>query len=325
MPNVQLYAPSIVLEWENVKASGIARVTRALGEVSLQLKEVQNELRGPAELIVCYEECVISGMALRSLLERAAAPGGWQCSVITVPVPSGTHYYEKKNAGARASSNDIVLFLDSDLLPDPGWLRNMLTVFNDWSVSAIIGATHLDHATPYEMAVALFWIFDPATHGRGIQPLRLITANNLAFRRALFMRFPYPSHPVFRGQCGHHAKTLMAAGILLERHTDARASHPPPAGFAGFIRRAWAAGKDECFYQSLERRVSPMSAFRQWQHDLGVVRRRMQERCILLRPTPVGQALGWLLGWVYYSIKAAGFLTSASCRETKTAGQRLTV
>ena len=323
MPNIQLYAPSIVLEWETVEEGGIARVTRALGEVRRQLAEVQNEVRAPAELIVCYEERVISDAALRSLLERAA-PGGWPCSVITVPVASGTHYYEKKNAGARASSNEIILFLDSDLLPDPGWLRNMLSAFNDWSVSVIIGATHLDHATPYEMAVALFWIFDPATYGRGVQPLRRYTSNNLAFRRALFLRFPYPSHAAFRGQCAHLSKTLMRAGICIEEHTDARTSHPPPPGFAGFVHRAWMAGKDECFYQRLERQTSPVSVFRQWQHDLGVVKRRVQERRVLLRPTRVGEALGWLLGWAYYTIKAVGFLTAVLRPESNVTGRQVT-
>jgi len=324
MPNVQLYAPSIVLEWETVEEGGIARATRALGEVSRQLAELQNELNAPAELIVCYEERVISEAALRALLERAA-PSGWTCAVILLPVPSGTGYYEKKNAGALASSNEIILLLDSDLLPDPGWLRNMLSVFHDWSVSVIIGATHLDHATPYEMAVALFWIFDPATYGRGIQPLRRYSSNNLAFRRALLLRFPYPSHPTFRGQCAYISKKLMAAGIRLEEHTDARTSHPPPPGLKGFIQRAAVAGGDEFFYQNMDGAVSPGSALQQWRRDLQVVARRIRERRPMLRPNLPGYALGWLAGGAYYTIKAVVFLSKTLNRPTKQQASRAAV
>lgn len=305
----KLQAPSIIFEWETVQDGGVQRAEKGLREVSRQLAELQPCLDSSAEIIVCYEEKDISQQELRSLLDRAAEPANWACSVILVPVPSGTHYYEKKNAGARASGKGIIVFLDTDLLPDPDWLRNLLTAFDDWSTSVLLGATHLDHGTLYEMAVALSWIFPPATYGRGIQPLRRYSSNNLAFRRAVFQKFPFPSRPTYRGQCGDLGKTLLGVGIPIREHTDARASHPPPAGFQGFVHRAWSAGKDEQFYASLEAETSFTSAVRQMSHDYRIVARRIRERRNLLKPGYVAHTLAWLLGWAYYTIKTAGYLS----------------
>ncbi len=175
-------------------------------------------MQHPAEVIVCYEKRIISAQQLRTVFNRAAGTAGWSCPIQFIPVPSGTHYYEKKNIDARASSNEIIVFLDTDFIPDPGWLRSMLSAFDDWSLSVLVGATHLDHVSPYEMAVALFWIFSPATHGRGVQPLRRYSSNNLAFRRQLFLKFPFPAHATYRGQCGELGKTLQDVGITILEH-----------------------------------------------------------------------------------------------------------
>jgi hypothetical protein len=321
----KLHAPSIVLEWETVEDGGVLRAERGLREVSRQIAELQGELRAPAEVIVCYEERVVSHQDLRSILNRAAGPDGWACPVELVCVPPGTHYYEKKNVGARESKNDIIVFLDTDLIPDPGWLRNMLSAFDDWSVSVLFGATHLDHASAYEMAVALSWIFTPATYGRGIQPLRRYSSNNLAFRRALFLKFPFPTRPTYRGQCGDLGKTLLRCGIPIQEHTDARATHPPPAGVRGFVHRAWSAGKDEQFYASLESETSFASGLHQLSRDYGTVARRVRERRVLLRPSLVAESLGWLLGWSYYGIKAVGYLSQADNRPTHTLSEHAAV
>jgi hypothetical protein len=313
----KLQTVSIVLEWETVEEGGVGRAERGLREVCRQITELQDDLRAPAEVLVCYEERVVSEPSLRSIVERAAGPEGWSCPVLLVPVPPGTNYYEKKNTGARQSKNDVIVFLDSDLIPDSGWLRNIMTPFDDWSVSVLTGATHLDHASTYEMAVALSWIFPPATYGRGIQPFYRYSSNNLAFRRALFLRFPFPAFPTYRGQCGDLGKTLRNAGIAIPEQTDARTTHPPPAGVRGFVHRAFAAGKDEQFYASLEAETSIGSVWRQLMRDYGVVARRVRERRALLKPEPVAEALGWLLGWTYYGIKAVGYLSHVSRRTAR--------
>ena len=318
----KLAAPSIVLEWETVNEGGIDRAVLGLRAISRQIAELQSQLRVPAEVIVCYEQREISEGKLQSVFARAAGPGGWLCRVTFIPVPSGTHYYEKKNAGARASINEIIVFLDTDLIPDPGWLKGLLMAFNDWSLSALVGATHLDHASTYEMAVALFWIFPPSTHGHGIQPLRRYSSNNLAFRRSVFLKFPFPTRPTYRGQCGELGKTLLDVGIPIREHTDARATHPPPAGFLGFVHRAWAAGQDEQFYSGLNQKTSLATWASQLQHDHRIVARRIRERSKLLHPSLSARILGWILGWAYYDIKSAGYLAALCHRGSNKIAQQ---
>jgi hypothetical protein len=306
----RLLSPSIVLEWETVQDAGISRALSAMTVLHRQIVALQPKIRIPAELIVSFEQADIRTEELQALVSRAAAPGSWPCEVRLVPVPTGTHYYDKKNLGAQASTNEIIIFLDTDVVPEEGWLETMLEAFSDWSTSVIIGATALDHRTAYEMAIALTWIFDPATHGRGIQPLRRYSSNNIAFRRALFLRFPFPEHGSYRGQCAELQKSLIAAGIAVREQTDARASHPPPAWFRGFVHRSWAAGGDEYYYDAAADRASVGSAFRALARDYAVVSRRIRERRPLLQPRRAALVLGRLLGWSYYGLKLVAYLTS---------------
>jgi hypothetical protein len=320
----KLPTPSIVLEWETVEEGGVERAIRGLREVNRQIAELQHELHTPAEVIVCYEQRVISAQELRAVLDRAADTPGWSCPVKLIPVADGTHYYEKKNTGARAAVNDIIVFLDTDLIPDPGWLSSLLTAFQDWTLSVVLGATHLDHSSTYEMAVALFWIFSPATDGRGIQPLRRYSSNNLAFRRPVFLKFPFPTRPTYRGQCGELGMVLQSVGITIFEHTDARATHPPPAGVRGFIHRSWSAGKDENFYTGLREETSLATWGRQLRHDYGTVALRIRQRSESLNPTRRAAVLGWLLGWTYYGIKSAGYLAALWHRDLPQTTQRST-
>jgi Glycosyl transferase family 2 len=306
----KLAAPSIVLEWETVEDGGIDRAILGLRQISQQIAELQEHLRNPAEVIVCYEQRVIEAGELRAVFDRAAGPAGWACPVVFLPVPSGTSYYEKKNIGARTSVNEIIVFFDSDLIPDSGWLRSLLTPFQDWSMSVVLGATCLDHASRYEMAVALFWIFLPATHGCGVRPMRRYSSNNLGFRRQVFLKFPFPTRATYRGQCSELGRTLQDIGVTICEQTDARATHPPPAGVRGFLHRAWVAGQDEEFFCALSKKTSLATWAGQLARDHRIVAQRIRERSKVLHPDIWEKALGWLLSWAYYDIKAASYLAA---------------
>ncbi|ADV81031.1 glycosyltransferase family 2 protein [Terriglobus saanensis] len=271
-----------------------------------QLTELAADLDGPAEVIICYEPEVIAEECLRSIVDVAAAPAKWPCPVLLYKVPSTANYYEKKNIGARHAQNQVLIFFDTDLLPDPGWLEGMLTPFQRWEVSVLMGATYLDSVRPYDMAVALFWIFKPARAAAPLHPTISLLSNNLAMRRPLFIRFPFPDRDLYRGQCTELGIQLLNAGLTLYEQTGARARHPPPPG-KKFIKRALLAGQNEHFYHALERKTSFATNWAQLRTDYRNVAKRIRERSVVLKPNASARTLAWILGSSYYVIKALGY------------------
>jgi hypothetical protein len=301
-------SPSIILEWETVQQGGLSRGLAGLREIRNQLAELAPELDRPAEVIICYEPAVVREKDLRSLLEQAADPHQWPCPVLLSECPSA-NYYEKKNIGARRAQNDILLFFDTDLLPDPGWLKGMLTPFQQWEVPAVVGATYLDHASLYDMAVALFWIFRTAMPASPLRPTNSVISNNLAVRRPLFLQFGFPNRPIYRGQCAELGIQMIRVGLTMYEQTGARARHPPPPA-GKFVMRAWRAGEDLHFYAVIEEKASIAAVWALLCADYCTVAKRITERSRDLKPSATARLLAWVLGLSYYAIKATGYLAA---------------
>ncbi len=308
---LKLPAPSIILEWETVLEGGMDRVQQGLAEMRRQIAELSPRMDAPPEIVICHDPEVISPEDLTALLQRnLGTAGGFGTEIQLCQVPPDADYYEKKNIGASQSRNGIFLFFDTDLVPDAGWLEAMLAPFCDWNISVVVGATHLDHVRTYEMAVALFWIFHPAQPDQPLRATRRLVSNNIAFRRQVFERFPFPHRPTHRGQCTELGIQLMGAGITMYEQTGARASHPPPPGFSGFVKRAWAAGLDVYFYDRQAEHASMAECREHLVTDARSVARRIRERKQKLRPQLLQLAAAWFLGWTYYVIKASGYLVT---------------
>jgi hypothetical protein len=305
----KLSSPSIILEWETVQQGGLSRALAGLREVRNQLAELAPNLDRPAEVIICYDAAVIRERDLKLIVGQATEAGEWPCPVIVCEVPTSANYYQKKNIGAQRSNHDILLFFDTDLLPDAGWLEGMLTPFQRWEVAVVVGGTYLDHAGVYEMAVALFWIFEPAHPVSPLSATHKLVSNNVAVRRRLFLRFPFPDRPTYRGQCAELGSQLSSAGVTIYEQAGARASHPPPLR-ERFVHRAWCAGQDEHFYQALVGETSLATDWAQVRTDYRNVARRINDRRFYLKPSRAARVLAWFLGFSYYAIKAASYLAA---------------
>lgn len=71
------------------------------------------------------------------------------------PIPPA----QARNLGASAASGKVLIFLDADCVPQPGWLAAMLSAFERWpAAGAISGAMLTEGDTPYTtcMQVAVF-------------------------------------------------------------------------------------------------------------------------------------------------------------------------
>jgi glycosyltransferase involved in cell wall biosynthesis len=160
-----------------------------------------------------------------------------------VQVPDG-RYYQLKNEGARRARGEIILFLDSDVLPEAGWLRQLLATFDDPKVQVAVGNAHVDPTGLYGRIFALAWYFPsrsadgpPAVSGTSM-------VNNIAMRRSVFDRHPFPDDPtLYIGQCVSWSETLRGNGIDIYLNPSARVAHPPPRFFRSALINGHDAGR----------------------------------------------------------------------------------
>ena len=297
---------SIVLEWETGEESGGSRARLCLREINRQIREASHLFAAPPELILVHDP----SPAARAAAAEAASGLSWAGRFEVAEPDHALGYYAKKNFGFGRSRGEIVVFVDSDLAPEPGWLETIAAPFADPARSVVVGLTHFETRTLYERAMALFWIFEARCGEARVRPTRRLVSNNIAFRRALFAALPFPDRDTYRGPCSELGAKLGALGVTMYEATAARAAHPAPAGAGAFARRAFRAGRDAAFYARLEGRDGSWAWFEEWRRDLGSVRRRVSERSPAIGAGPDARAAGVALGAVYYSIKAAGFATA---------------
>lgn len=298
-----LPAPSIVVEWETGQECGGGRAGACLAELNRQMWERQSAFAAPPELILVYDPLEAERSAVEAAAASAGADRGWPGRLEIVAAPRRLDYYQKKNFGFALASGEIVLFVDSDLAPEPGWLSALTAPFADPAKSVVVGRTHFETGTLYDRAMALFWIFDERIAQDRLRPTRRLVSNNIAFRRPLFAALPFPDRATYRGQCSELGARLNALGIVLYEATAARAAHPSPAGIKAFVRRAWRAGRDGRHYAVLDG-AEPRSAAAVWRHDLAAAGRRIRARRQKVGAGPLAVAAAALLGLAYYSIKA---------------------
>jgi hypothetical protein len=233
---------SAVIEWENVKLSELRRVRQMLRVFSTQIGEIEEDLSAPPELIILYDPDAIDPDAVRALVDEAFQdrPGiAWRL----VPSQNGT-YYRLKNHGAGLAKRELVMFLDSDVIPEPGWLAALIGAFRDPEVRIACGNTYIDLQGLYSRTFALFWFFPLRSMETTLAPVHYFFANNVVFRRDLFLSYQFPDLPLFRGQCQALARDLRRDGHTIFIQNAARVSHPPPNGLAHFVKRAMCEGHD---------------------------------------------------------------------------------
>jgi hypothetical protein len=291
---------SVVLEWETVLEGRPSRGAACLAELREQVAELPS-----CETVVCFDPAEATETSV-----RAAIGTGWPGPLVVAPAPSRLDYYGKKNYGFTLTSGELVVFVDSDLVPEPGWLRALVESFGDFRASCVVGRTHLETSTWYERAVALFWIFDARDRSSELRPTRRLVSNNVAFRRPLFEHMRFPDRPTFRGQCSELGSMLEAHRIPMHEQPGARASHPAPDGARRFVRRALHAGTDQAFYDALAGSSGLSRCLRSWRVDLRHVRERIAERAPLIGARRADVVAAHLLGLAYYSTKALGYAAS---------------
>jgi hypothetical protein len=257
---------SIVVEWENTVLNGIPRawaLLDALGDQWRAILERRHPVTLPpqaavflAELAPRPELIAVSGRPLdeaaRAEILRRASP----VFDVSVQVAEGLEYYPLKNHGARLATGDLLLFVDSDVLPDAGWLAHLLGSFSRPEILVVSGQTYVGPHDLVSRAFALGWTYELRDDTDQMAPCRKFYGNNVAFRREVFPEggFP-PLGPRTRGASSQVRAGLRARGIEIWQNRRAAVDHPPPADFRHLVVRALAHGRDHYMKQSSERHL----------------------------------------------------------------------
>ncbi len=234
---------AIIVEWDNARLSDVERAREMLRRLATQTREVTDRDATVFDLLLIYNPDDIPAEVPNTVVDECVDRNNWPG---TVRVLSGPHlsYYNQKNFGVTQTDGEIIVFIDSDVVPDDGWLSQLLAALERPDVDIVGGETYLVTETYYDRLCAAFWNFDVRRPGRGLYETKNFYANNVALKRSVVSRFPFKDAETYRGQCAMLAKELRANGVRLWRVGSAMVSHPPPEGFKHFVNRAVCQGHD---------------------------------------------------------------------------------
>ena len=236
---------SVVVEWENALLSEADRSTTMLSALRRQMEELAGEPGGPNfELLLVFDESEFDRTSLNSLVYRCVGEPDEILDWRLLPAPD-QGYYQNKNHGASKASGEIFVFNDSDVIPEPGWLRHVLLTLGGPSVEVATGNAYIETSTLVAKSFALCWFFPLRCEDGPSREVSRFFANNLAMHREFCLDHPFPELPgSTRGACVVLANQMAEENMRIHFNPSARVSHPPPNGFSHISKRALAHGRD---------------------------------------------------------------------------------
>ena len=224
---------SIIIETENLASADLPGLFRSLDAL-------QGQTLSPllANEVLMVETGDVPEDVLATIRDRYP----W---IKTQRIDASLEYYQAKMAGIALTTGDVVVLCDSDCVYNDGWLAAMLQPYAQEDVQLLAGETSMAIKGPYELAMALVYIFPRHTGGDSIARAGEYFCNNVSFKRELIEQFPIPGTlPMYRGNCVIHAHQLAADRRQIWQQPKARAMHAPPNGLAHFVSRFLMLGYD---------------------------------------------------------------------------------
>jgi glycosyltransferase involved in cell wall biosynthesis len=154
-------------------------------------------------------------------------------------------YYGAKNAGFDATDADVVVFADSDCVPEPQWLAALVAPLldPDAGVGVVAGRTSYRDGVLGRGLSAIDFMYFPSDHGPRCR--RNFYANNVAFRREVFASRRYRVVPeIYRGPCQALGMALHAESVPLHFAPDAHTVHRFPDSWRELAALRWLRGGD---------------------------------------------------------------------------------
>ena len=121
----------------------------------------------------------------------------------------GLGYYQLKNESVKRATGVILVFLDSDVIPEPDWLDQLLGAFTEPDVQIVGGNSYIEAASVYSRAFALWWFF-PLRAPDG--PPELADPSTPTTWRAATRSSPRIRSPMSRASAGSASPSRVASG-----------------------------------------------------------------------------------------------------------------
>ena len=226
---------SVVLELDNVLHSEVVRARTTLTRLLNQIRE--SELESRVEVLVMYDETAVR----RDDAEQIVAAALREHPFVRLVATPGLRYFSLKNEGGRRTTGELLVFVDSDCLPEADWLRQLLAPFDRPEVDVVTGNSYVDRDTFYGKTFAAGWYFPARLPDGPLTTVPTTFANTLAMRRHVFEKYPFPEvTTLYMGQGVTWNRTLRDNGVPIFLNPKARVAHPPPV----FVRSAIVNGYD---------------------------------------------------------------------------------
>lgn len=306
---------TVVAEWENVRLAELDRARRMLAELARQVAALGSGLAdggtgGPVcvDVVIVYDSELFSDEAVRRSVEESL-PEGASLPLRLLAAP-GASYYEQKNRGAEVATGEVVVFLDSDVVPEEGWLQALLTPFSLAWVNAAAGNSYVEPVSLYAKAFALTWFFPLRDHEGRRGLVKHFYANNVAFRRGFFLarRFQEAEGET-RGACARLAQSIWAEGGKIAYEGAARVSHPTPNGLRHYVERGIAQGRDNVVGGRRASR-SVADVLRRYAKTLQSTTSRVIANRKAVDLSPAGVPLVVAVSWGFYTLAFVGEVAS---------------
>lgn len=167
------------------------------------------------------------------LVESEALAGRWPEAVLgrlpslRLVLSASLESFGLKNAGVAAASADLVALLDADCVPDPGWLRQLVSALRSSGAAVASGRTAYEGHALVERVLGL--LSRSYLDRGGTTDTSYMANNNCIAARSVLVRHPFPtSLGPFSSVL--HAATIQRVGGRLLFAPSARVLH----AFAGW-------------------------------------------------------------------------------------------
>lgn len=239
---------SIIIETENLASADLPGLFRSVD--ALQSQTLSPLL---ANEVLMVETGDVPESVLATIRDRYP----W---IQTQRIDASLEYYQAKMAGIALTTGDVVVLCDSDCVYNNGWLAAMLQPYSQKEVQLLAGETSMDIKGPYDLAMALVYIFPRYSQRASLTKSGGYFCNNVSFKRELLDRFPIPGElPMYRGNCVIHAHQLAQNDRYIWQQPAAQAMHAPPNGFSHFVSRFLMLGYDELCVSRFAARPTELS------------------------------------------------------------------